>query len=572
MEIDDKKYEDRPEIYFKKNGEIRRKNKNFITRIESEGYDVIKNINNYQGDCCQDDIYLIQQFFIPKIEQRKKEVLECFKRNISNTHFKKIFLLNEKIYTCQELGIEEFPPNLVQIFIGKRMTYNDAFNFGKKLNGFIVVSNSDIFFDETILKCKNLGIEKYKCIEALCRYEFSNHKNVKKCPSSDFVLSSQDTWIIHSKNLTEKPDLDFQLGIPGCDLSLVHNFAKKGYIILSDNHMIRTYHYHTDPDRSYYIGQINPPWVFTFAEEFMGNCYKIHINQGDFSLLWGYPLLTEKKFFEQNYMNKKYVDIPWSSILYKKIEIPLSRVIRKIKEIFSTKDLFTCCQHIEFRKLIGVFKKIGIKTVYSPHKIIGEDSLDGIEIKPCPLYAEAVENDQGDIFSDKNFLDRKRKYIYSFRGSSKKNELTRIRRKIFSMKHLEDTMVKKTRQWHFQKIIYNNDTRNEKYSWKPNSDSTLFKELLADSVFTLCPAGAGPNTARLWESLGTGSIPVLLSDKLDLPPHGLWKEAIVKVPEREILEIDKILRKYTDEQIKTMRKNCLKIYEDFSKNYRFSDQ
>ncbi len=48
----------------------------------------------------------------------------------------------------------------------------------------------------------------------------------------------------------------------------------------------------------------------------------------------------------------------------------------------------------------------------------------------------------------------------------------------------------------------------------------------------MCPSGSGPNSIRLWESLGFGCIPVLLSDTLRLPgTTEEWDEAIVRVPE-----------------------------------------
>ena len=43
--------------------------------------------------------------------------------------------------------------------------------------------------------------------------------------------------------------------------------------------------------------------------------------------------------------------------------------------------------------------------------------------------------------------------------------------------------------------------------------------LLLNSKYTLCPSGSGPNSIRLWESLACGSIPIILSDTLDLPSH-----------------------------------------------------
>lgn len=54
----------------------------------------------------QEKIYLIYQYFIPKDEARKKELQTCLKFNADNPHIDTIYLLNEKIYSKGELGIE----------------------------------------------------------------------------------------------------------------------------------------------------------------------------------------------------------------------------------------------------------------------------------------------------------------------------------------------------------------------------------------------------------------------------------------------------------------------------------
>ena len=58
--------------------------------------------------------------------------------------------------------------------------------------------------------------------------------------------------------------------------------------------------------------------------------------------------------------------------------------------------------------------------------------------------------------------------------------------------------------------------------------------ILRESIFSLCPSGSGANSTRLWESIGCGSIPVVLSDNY-LPPgsKALWELATVSCPERQ---------------------------------------
>ena len=54
---------------------------------------------------CQDNIYLFSQFFVHKDEKRNEEIKFCLKKNVENKFIYKIILLNEKIYSEEELGV-----------------------------------------------------------------------------------------------------------------------------------------------------------------------------------------------------------------------------------------------------------------------------------------------------------------------------------------------------------------------------------------------------------------------------------------------------------------------------------
>ena len=97
------------------------------------------------------------------------------------------------------------------------------------------------------------------------------------------------------------------------------------------------------------------------------------------------------------------------------------------------RKVYTCCQHIFFRKFIPLFKHLGIQVIYTPHKVIGEDSIDGIEIIACPLYAVNVEDDaRNKEFKNVDLGTIERPYLFSFVGGYQpQNYLTDIRKKIF---------------------------------------------------------------------------------------------------------------------------------------------
>jgi len=91
---------------------------------------------------------------------------------------------------------------------------------------------------------------------------------------------------------------------------------------------------------------------------------------------------------------------------------------------------------------------------------------------------------------------------------------------------------------------------------------------LSRSRFSLCPRGTGPSTIRFWESLGAGSIPVLIGSDMGLPDGYDWKKCVITISELDINKIHKILSSFTLEQESRMRESCLEAYSKFSgKNF-----
>jgi hypothetical protein len=290
------------------------------------------------------------------------------------------------------------------------------------------------------------------------------------------------------------------------------------------------------------------------------------------NLYWQYPVITEKKFHEQNCMHPNYIGIPWATILDKNMD--LSKMYIALKESINiNEEYFTCCQHIKFRELIPLLKKLNIVVLFTPHKVKNEEFINGIEIKPCPLYAVNVEDEtRNEVFQNADFINRKRKYLYSFQGAYMSHYLTPIRKQIFqlSSNNKDDVCIKFIGEWHFDEIVYTENQNSEQkmsLSNKHKSNNTIYNELLLDSIFTLCPSGAGPNSIRLWESLAVGSIPVLLSDTLDLPEHKLWTSSVLFVAENDIHVIDVLLRSITIEEIEKRRTNCITLYNHFKNNF-----
>ena len=166
------------------------------------------------------------------------------------------------------------------------------------------------------------------------------------------------------------------------------------------------------------------------------------------NLFWQYPVITEKIFNNQQKKNPLFIGIPWATIIDKKLNT------NKIQKYFKNyKNLYTCCQHIHFRKLIPLFKSIGITVLYTPHKV--EDNIKGITIEPCPLYAVNIEDPYRNmIFRNKNFNEIDRDILYSFYAGYQTNYMTKVRLDIFKMNHPDNCVVNNTGEWHFNKDVY----------------------------------------------------------------------------------------------------------------------
>ena len=186
-----------------------RKNGTFITYNNDKLKD-----NTYN----EDPIYLFQQFFIHSNKERYSEIKECLRRNILLGLFKKIYLFNERIYTNSELGLNnDEMKQIEQINIGMRMNFSICFQKIKQLNikGYIVLSNSDIFFDKTVVNVRRSCLSETKSLYALLRFEYLNQEKLGFCKLFTYTNrnipreDSQDVWIYHTNFTPNENSIDY---------------------------------------------------------------------------------------------------------------------------------------------------------------------------------------------------------------------------------------------------------------------------------------------------------------------------------------------------------------------------
>ena len=245
-------------------------------------------------------INIFYQFFIPDNDGRRMEIRHCLRRNADNPCIDNIYLLNERVYTAEELGCDS--EKIHQHNIGRRMRFSDFFQYSQDeaIEGYNILINADIFFDEGVDRLRNSAIDTGKKALAQLRYEYRGESDLNLCNlfgSKEFYIKqhnmkhpgvplsldieqyrfrcradSMDTWIIHSSNKLSKKEIGlfrFELGTPACDNKFIYLFRLLGYDIYNDPQFLRTYHYHTAVERSYTVKDRLPaPWMLLLPAGF----------------------------------------------------------------------------------------------------------------------------------------------------------------------------------------------------------------------------------------------------------------------------------------------------------------
>lgn len=217
-------------------------------------------------------IYLIQQYYIPDNKDRYEEIKFTLKKNVENKYIDKIYLLNERIYTDEELGCSS--PKIKQIVIKKRLMISHILTFVDtyELKGYIVFANSDIFLDDSIHNVKYSNIHNEKKLYSQLRIEYKSGiqfqemklfddgcdgyiKSWRNIPGyTPYKSDSADTWIYHTNFSIPKDKRSVfhkYFGFTGIDHIIPMYFYNNGFEIANEPYFIRTYHCHESDYRTW---------------------------------------------------------------------------------------------------------------------------------------------------------------------------------------------------------------------------------------------------------------------------------------------------------------------------------
>lgn len=266
---------------------------------------------------------------------------------------------------------------------------------------------------------------------------------------------------------------------------------------------------------------------------------------------WQYPCRTEEDAFAvhrglpgpqlREGVLQLYLGLPWATWIdlrawpvatIQAVAERLRRLRCELKALGIGLKVHSVCQHILWREHLHMLKAAGVECIWLSHKSPNEDHLEGVELRAWPLYAvNAREPDRSHGLSSRP--PSRKAWLASFVGAHMEHYITDVRLRLLQFKDLHRFLIKLNDEWHFNSIVYGEQAEDAAFFQRsiPSlaEDCPRYNRVLTDSVFTLCPAGAGPNSLRLWEALSVGSVPVILSDHLVLPnlaelTQGRWTE------------------------------------------------
>lgn len=210
---------------------------------------VIKGIPANSDDSCIPQTWLFQQYFRHTSNRRSREIFTCLEKNVASPYIDNILLLNEKEYA-------EIPssPKIQTILLNHRLTYFDVLTHARRLlppGAFLIFSNSDIYFDDTLSHLWRISLLEKKLFLALLRWE--DDKNAEPHifgPRAD----SQDSWILSRDSLTfdiTEEEFGFPFGKAGCDNAISLIMLRKRFLVVNPAYSIKTYHIHSSNVRTY---------------------------------------------------------------------------------------------------------------------------------------------------------------------------------------------------------------------------------------------------------------------------------------------------------------------------------
>jgi len=173
-------------------------------------------------------------------QKRKHEIEKAIELNLDNTYISRLIILNEGF---NSILLKHKKIQLHQIDF--RPTFNDLLQYCMK-DEINIISNNDIYFDETLKNAKSFISNNINVVFALTRIEKNGDLFRKN------YCDSQDSWIFWSNDIKDLGCFNFNMGVPGCDNRFAYELEyTAGLKVFNPSKTISTFHLHNSLKRNY---------------------------------------------------------------------------------------------------------------------------------------------------------------------------------------------------------------------------------------------------------------------------------------------------------------------------------
>ncbi len=320
---------------------------------------------------------------------------------------------------------------------------------------------------------------------------------------------------------------------------------------------------------------------------------------------WQQPCCTEMISYElhkkiaigSNIDKKKkvintYIGLPWATFIDKKAPLgeitsfigkKISEYNKLVKSVGYTLNVHTVCQSIHWFRILDYFYQAGITDIHASHYsdiLTKKQNPYNLRIHSWHLYAVNVE----DVQRNKNIVINKpieeKTLFASFKGAHMIHYLSDIRLLLnYAYKRDKiktDIVIEINDEWHFNKEVFAHQVQGKVIENNSTNDIEVYNSLLTNSIFALCPEGAGINTIRFWEALSIGSIPVLQISDNHIPMlyriHPQLHKCCVLMFRDKVIDTFKYLRALSREQLIEMQHLSRQVYLEIRDQTTFSNQ
>lgn len=184
------------------------------------------------NDESSEQLTVIAQYYNDPDPDRQKEIEFCFKHNLQNKWVKQVVHFQEP-HTIIPKWLDTHP-KFIRVDVERRLTFKMALEYAINYlqTEMVCISNADIFVHHQSIwsRLYTYLSTNPKALAALSRHEYNGTSVFKDPVLQKFHYAhSQDAWVFLPCNMKPIEDIDFDIGILGCDNAFAHRLVTNGY-------------------------------------------------------------------------------------------------------------------------------------------------------------------------------------------------------------------------------------------------------------------------------------------------------------------------------------------------------